>query len=286
MRGRVSTANLLAKGSPMSSASVEFPPHSAGLNSAAEIGKRVANGTISWIGPALLVTARTALLLLCQGLLALILFVRHHSVPWREAGDWWAVYGTLVDIGCLIGMRHFTRREGIRLRDLFGPIRMRWGRDVWLGLGFFLLIFPFFLAGSYAARLLLFGATDATVNAHLLRLHALPLWATIYSLSIWWMIWSPTEEMTYQAYALPRFEALSGRTWIAFLIVGFWWAAQHCALPFVPEWKFILFRFLAFLPGVLVAMLVYLRSGRRLAPLIVAHWPMDIAAASITALWS
>jgi hypothetical protein len=38
------------------------------------------------------------------------------------------------------------------------------------------------------------------------------------------MIWSPTEEMTYQAYALPRIQALSRRAWVAVVVVGFWWA--------------------------------------------------------------
>jgi membrane protease YdiL (CAAX protease family) len=98
------------------------------------------------------------------------------------------------------------------------------------------------------------------------------------------MIWSPTEETTYQAYVLPRLQALTGRNWIAFSIVGVCWAAQHCALPFVPDWRYILFRFLAFLPGVLVMMLVYLRT-RRLAPLIIAHWPMDIVASIMTTIY-
>jgi hypothetical protein len=31
------------------------------------------------------------------------------------------------------------------------------------------------------------------------------------------------EEITYQAYALPRIQALSGRTWVAIAVVGFWW---------------------------------------------------------------
>jgi hypothetical protein len=45
----------------------------------------------------------------------------------------------------------------------------------------------------------------------------------------------------------------------------------------------VLFRFLAFLPGVLAAMTIYWRT-RRLAPLIVAHWPMDIVGALMTNL--
>ena len=112
----------------------------------------------------------------------------------------------------------------------------------------------------------------------------MPLWATVYGVTVWWMIQAPTEELTYRGYVLPRLEALTGRTWVAFLIVGFWWTAQHCMFPFIPDWKYLMFRFLDFLPGVVVMMLFYLRT-RRLAPFIVAHWPMDIAAAVMTAVW-
>ncbi len=256
----------------------------AQLNSLASIKARAATGRIPWAGPLLLVSARSLLLIVSQAVVALILLAMHRHAPWRAAGDWWNVYGTLVDIGCLFGLRYFTRREGIRLRDLLGPMRLRYGRDVFLGLGYFVLVFPFFIGGSYVARKLLYGSSHQDPTSYLVHGHGLPVWAIVYSLTVWWLIWSPTEEATYQAYALPRLQALTGRTWIAFLLVGFFWAAQHCALPFIPDWRYVAFRFLAFLPGVLVFMLIYLRT-RRLAPLIVAHWPMDITAALMTAIY-
>jgi membrane protease YdiL (CAAX protease family) len=98
---------------------------------------------------------------------------------------------------------------------------------------------------------------------------------------VWWVISSTSEEITFQGYALPRLEALTGRTWIAALVVGLLWAAQHSVLPFVADWRYLFFRLLAFIPGVLVLMLIYLRT-RRLAPLIVAHWSMDILGAIMT----
>jgi len=254
------------------------------VNARSQIEKRVAAGRIPWIGPLLLVTARSILLVVFQGLMALLFIALHRASPWRAAGDWWAVYGTLVDIGCLIGLKYYTKREGIRLRDLLGPIRMRRGHDLFLGLGFYLLAFPFFIGASYFARILLYGPTDNSLFRYVLHMQPLPIWATAYSLTLWWMIWSPTEEATYNAYALPRLQALTGRTWVAFILVGFWWTAQHCAIPFILDGRFLLYRFLAFLPGVLVLMLIYLRT-RRLAPLIIAHWPMDIAGAVITSIF-
>lgn len=250
-------------------------------NSLALIRSRAVAGQLTWTGPLLLVVARSFLLVASQSLVALILLVRHHPAPWREAGYWWTVYGTLVDIGCLLGLRHLTRREGIRLRDLLGPVNLRRGHDVLLGIGYFALIFPLFLIGGYTAQRLLYGPSGQNPGMYIFQPHIMPLWAVVYSLSLWWMIWSPTEEATYQAYVLPRLTALTGRTWIAFAIVAFWWAAQHSALPFVLDARFLLFRFLGFLPGALGLMLLYWRT-RRLAPLIVAHWPMDIAGALMT----
>jgi len=52
-------------------------------------------------------------------------------------------------------------------------------------------------------------------------------------------------------------------------------------LVFTPEWRNFVWRFLAFTPGVLVMTLIYLRI-RRLGPVILAHWAMDIIATFMT----
>ncbi len=251
-------------------------------NSLASIQDRVATGRIAWAGPLILVALRPALFLVVQGLLALTYDVFHRAGAWHEAGRWWNVYGTVVDIGCLIGLRIATRREGIRLRDLVGPVRLRFGRDVFVGLALFALIFPCFIGGSLLAQIALYGSLDSARAAYLTQLHALPMWAFVYSVTLWWMISSPTEEAIYQGYALPRLRALTGRTWVAMVLVGLLWAAQHSLLPFVPDGKYLLFRLLQFIPGVFAMMLVYLRM-RRLGPLIFAHWCMDILGAMMTA---
>lgn len=245
-------------------------------NSVAAIRTRVAAGRVTWTGPLLLTIGRGFFWMAALSLVAIVFLLRHHPRPWHEACYWWSVCFTLGDLTCLALMRHFTRREGICMRDLVGPIRLRYGRDVFLGLGYYLIAFPFFLAAGYLTQRLFYGS-GAAPNSFLLHSNALPLWAFVYSITIYWVIQSATEEMTYQGFSLPRLEALSGRTWIAFSIVAFWFTAQHCALGFVPDWRANVCRFLAMLPGVVVVMLIYVRT-RRLAPLIVAHWLIDIGA--------
>ena len=252
-------------------------------NAPSELQERMAAGRIPWIGPLLLVSARSVLWLTLQSLLALVLYALRHPNPMQTAGQWWMLYGTLSDLCCLLGMRYFTRRENIRLRDLIGPIRMRWGHDLFFGLGLLVLSFPLLIAGGHLAAWVSYGSMAQVPLEFVWQRHTLPLWATVYSLTVWWVIQSATEEMTYQGYALVRLEALTGRTWIAFSIVGFWWALQHCMIPFIPDWRYLAYRFVMMLPVLIMMMLVYLRI-RRLSPLILAHWPMDLTAAIMTGI--
>jgi hypothetical protein len=184
-----------------------------------------------------------------------------------------------VDIGCLALMTWLTRAEGIRLRDLLGRIRLRWGRDIFIGIGC-LLVFPFFMAGASFGSKLVYGSTQPNLYPGLLAVRSLPIWATVYSLSAWWLVWSPTEQMTYQAYVLPASWRCLGVSGSPFR----WWLSVDAPtqlFPLILDWHYIAWRFLAFLPGVVVFTLIYLLT-RRLPPLIVAHWPMDIFAVLLT----
>jgi len=250
-------------------------------NSKSALVRRVMSGHLTWAGPLMLLTGRSVLVIAAQAFVVFLYWLRLHTWSWKAGAPWWSVYGTLVDIGCLGLMAVYTRKEGIRIRDLIGRPRLRRGRDILLGLGCFLLVFPFFGCAAPVASRLVYGSFQPQLYPGLLAGRALPFWAIVYSLSAWWLLWSPTEEMAYQGYVLPRIEALARSRWIAISIVGFWWALQHSFLPLILDWKYVVWRFLAFLPGVVVFMLIYLKL-RRLPPLILAHWPMDILATLIT----
>jgi uncharacterized protein len=265
---------------PVQSA-VAAPAKVEDANSKSALTRRASLGQLTWSGPLLLVAGRSALVLAAQAVVACGLWLRSRSWSWDAAAKWWTVYGTLADVGCLALMVVFTRKEGIRLRDLIGPVRLRWGRDLFLGAGIFLLVFPFFILLAPVVTRLLYGATPLPAFSGLAAGRVLPLWAVVYSFSIWLLIWSPTEEITYQGYALPRLEVLFGSRWKAVALVSFWWAIQHPFLPFILDWKYFAWRFLMFLPSMVVMTLLYLKV-RRLPPFILAHWPMDTIALFMT----
>jgi membrane protease YdiL (CAAX protease family) len=254
-------------------------------NSPAEIQRRLAAGRLGWAGPLLLLVGRTLLCVLAQAITAGVLWLRGSAAPWSAAAAWWTVWGTLADLGCLAGLWWLTRREGLPLAALFSFNRRRLGRDALLGLAVIALVFPIaMVGGTMLASWLVYGTTQAPTYAGELMGRALPAWGVVYSLAVWWVIWSPTEELTYNGYALPRLEALTRSPWLAVGAVALLWAAQHAAIPFLFDVQYLAWRTLAFLPLTLALTAVY-RWTRRLPPLILAHWTMDILGAVMTLAW-
>lgn len=240
-------------------------------NSKAKLQERLQAGRITWAGPIILVFARLIFAVLAQALVSGLFMLKGHPTPWQAAAPWWPVYGTLIDIGSLVLLARLARKEGIRLIDLISFQRQRLGRDLLLGMGLGVLMVTLLIVGGIIFGPLIYGASPAPIP-----FSPLPLWGALYALLVWPIIWAIAEEMTYQGYALPRLEVLSGHSWVAIIIVGFGWALQHSALPLMPDLRWALFRFASALP-IAVFLIFYLRT-RRLFPFIIAHWAANFLA--------
>ena len=145
-----------------------------GPNSRQALLRRRDAGTLTWRGPALMLFARSACAIGAQALVAAIMTVRSSASPWRDAEPWLPVYGTLIDLGCLLLLGWLTRREGIHLLDLAGFQRARLSRDVLLGLAVIPASLVFIFGGLYTTGWLLYGSlTPPYLFAP--RLHAVDL---------------------------------------------------------------------------------------------------------------
>lgn len=235
----------------------------------------LAEGRMPRFGPMLMLFARSAFILLAQGITFLILMLFHVQNPAVEVRNWWSVYGTLVDIGCLGLLIWLTRREGIHLFDLVGIVKSRLKTEVPLGLGIFMAVFPVAVfGGGMLAMQIVYGSLHPVFPENT-YIRTLPLLAVLYSRILWWPLWSATEELTYNGYALPRLIALTRSTWLSVVIVSFFFSIQHSFLM-LAGFRYGLYMFLTFIPLTIVMELIYLRI-RRLPPIIVAHWLMDFS---------
>ena len=223
----------------------------------------------------MILLVRPVLALPAQGITLLIFILARIPSPAVTVRNWWTVYGTLVDLGCLALLVWLVKREGIRLLDLVGFDKSKLKTDLLVGLGIFVFVFPLTVfGGGMLASLLAYGSLQAELPQGAF-IRTLPLLAVWYSRLLWWPLWSFTEELTFQGYALPRLKALTGNTWLPVALVSFCWAIQHSFLPWI-NLQHAVYLFLTFLPLTIALPLIYLRV-RRLTPLIIGHWLMGLA---------
>ncbi len=238
------------------------------VNSTVDIQDRVHSGKVTWLGPMMMLISRSLLAVICQVLVYAVFFSGRMN-GWDEAGEWWRIYGTLIDLGGIILVVWLTQKEGIRLFDLGSYRREGWGRDVLSGLG---LCIPLLLAFAVPTVVLeiIFYKGRAPVPGT-----GLPVFGSLYALVIWPVIWAFTEDNVYFGYCLPRIEVLTDNKWLAVIIVSVFTAAQHVFLPLRFEWQWFISHFLGYIIGSVVTCLLYLRL-RRLLPIHIAHWGLNL----------
>ncbi len=99
-------------------------------------------------------SARLAFAIAAQATVAFVFLIRGKAKPWLLAAPWWTVYGTLIDIGCLLALTYLMRQEGGRLLDLVGVQATRFRRDLLMGLAYAAGILPFGILGGFIASAL------------------------------------------------------------------------------------------------------------------------------------
>ena len=243
------------------------------------------NITVGIIKPStllFLLIVRSILCFLGQAITALVFLLNSDPTPWSSSIPYWNVFGTFADLFCLVILHYLLKKEGYQIWDLLKLPQKPILRDLLLGIGLFLLIFPTVIMGiTLLANFLIYGMLQPDLGEGMLIGRQLPLWATIHSLLIWWLIWSPTESTFYNGYLFPRLEVLTGKTWKAILLVGFFWTLQHIFFPFIPDGKYLVWRFIQFI-GIGFLMPWLFSRIRRLRPLIITHWLMDIMSVLLT----
>jgi hypothetical protein len=232
--------------------------------------------SLKW--PILLVFTRFILASALQLLIAALYLSAGNPNPIEAAGHWFTVYGTLIDMGCLVLIMSLIKNENRTLVDLVNIRDQSVSKTALTSIGYIILFLPMSVAGMSLSSLLLFGTPVPQQT-----MGGLPMWGAVYSITIWPIIWALSEQITYQGYALPRIISIVGEKWIGIAIVTFGWAFQHAALPLSLDWRYTIMRVISFIPVAIVMTILYIRS-RRLLPFIIAHWVMDLSAAIASVL--
>ena len=248
-------------------------------NSVASIKNLYSASRLSWWPVILFLPARLIFAFTSQALTAGLFALRGSTNAWQDATAWWPVYSTITDVLCLVILVWLLRRENLKVIDLVGAK----GKDiikqlVWTP-AYLLAVAPTSLLASIITQ-----AYYGTALPPMIAVVNLPPVGELYSLIIWPIIWVITEELVYLGYLLPRMEVLSGKTWIAILVVIFFWGIQHLAMPFMLDEKYLISRVLAAIAAISSFPIVFVLWRRRLIPLIGVHYIADLATAFLIRL--
>lgn len=223
--------------------------------------------------PYSLLVSRLLLFALFQFFIALVFKLSGHHDAWHEAEGWWPFSALFTNLLSIVFLVRIHKREGKGYAEVFRFIRLGWKKDFAIFMGLFVLSGPVsLLPGTWLGGLLWDSAETST---HLL-FRPIPLWAVIASFGFPLTI-AFAELPTYFGTVMPRLERSMKNGWWAMAISALFLALQHVTLPLIFDLRFILWRFLMFLPfAFFVGICIKIRP-RLLPYFMVAHGLMDMA---------
>jgi hypothetical protein len=224
--------------------------------------------------PWLMLVSRSALFLSFQALFAVLFALAGNSSAWLESARWWpfvAIFTNLVSIVFLIVL---FRKEGKQFFQLLRFSRETVKKDLLWLLGLTVIGGPIMALPMNIVGKAIFGDPMIPTN---MMFRPLPTWAFILAF-LFPLTIAFAELPTYFVYVMPRLAAQLKNGWTAWLIAALILGAQHIFLPFIPDWRFILWRLLMYIPFALFAGLVIKLRPTMLPYYLIIHALVDISA--------
>ncbi|WP_157754730.1 CPBP family intramembrane glutamic endopeptidase [Nigerium massiliense] len=181
----------------------------------------------------------------------------------------------VVDIVTIAVVAALLRRAGFSLRDLLPRFTLA---DLGWGLLFSVILVVGFAASNFLANLIVYhGPPPRDTSAP-----SVPLWLGWLSLIVMPATIALAEELLYRGYGQHLLTLRWGR-WAAWLVVAFLFGIQHIALAPVSVGFAASRFFTTFFAGLIFGALLWWR--RRLWPLVIAHWVLDVLGLGLPSLF-
>lgn len=104
----------------------------------------------------------------------------------------------------------------------------------------------------------------------------IPIWIAIINMILLPITIVFAELPLYYGYSFNKIKESTGNKLIAMSYIAFFYALQHSFIPLLFDWKYMLFRFLSFLPLLIVLGIMY-NKKKALTPLMIGHGFLDLA---------
>jgi hypothetical protein len=192
------------------------------------------------ITPALLLLgSRLVLFLVFQAMIALWIS------SWERSENYWLLTATLTNMVSIALLIVLFRREGNNYFRIFSFNRASLKKDLLIFAGLALLSIPLVMLPGHFLSMVIWGDPDVPTG---MMFGPVEEWLVCLLIVAFPITIAMSELATYFRYIMPKLALRFKREWLAVLLPVLFLSIQHCTLPFVPDFSFILYRALAFLP--------------------------------------
>lgn len=197
--------------------------------------------------------SRLILFLFFQILIALF------ASSWVISEKYWILTATLTNIISIIFLFLLFRREGINYFNIFRFKRSEFKKDILVFTGLALISVPVVVFPGYFISVLIWG--DPTVPTDMM-FGPIENWLVYILLIAFPLTIAFAELATYFGYIMPRLRKQMKSKWTAILLPVLFLSIQHCTLPFIPDFNFIIYRALVFIPfAIVIGVSIYYRPS-------------------------
>ena len=185
-----------------------------------------------------------------------------------ELGRWWPIICIVCNIITIFILVIVCRYEEIKYIDL---LNYKKGQSSFKYVFAITIIMLMVGVGSMVSGgIIIYGAMPTS------SIQPLPVWVAVINVILLPLTIVFAEIPLYFGYSFKRIEEQSKNKLFAAIYVIFFYALQHSFIPLLWDWKHILFRFISFIPLLIVLSIIYIRR-RNLIPLMIGHGVMDLA---------
>ena len=187
-----------------------------------------------------------------------------------QIGHWWSIIAVIVNIFTILLLVYATRKNGQTFWQL---INYRKGQTSWKAIVLVsLMVLVVGMAGMYMAGFLCYGNM---LYAPPVIIAPIVKWAAIVNIMLLPISTTFAEDGLYLGCGTNQIK----NKYIAIFVPAFFYALQHCFIPTLLDGRYIIYRFLSFLPLTIILCWYYYEK-RNPVPIMIGHALIDLATAA------
>ncbi len=200
----------------------------------------------------------------------LLIFIIGSAVTGKsldEISNWWSVLASAVNLLTILLLVLITRKQGGNYWKLINYEKGKTTPKQVIAM--VLLIVVLGMGGMFLAGFLCYGVIPYAAP---MLIAPIPLWLAIINIPLLPISTAFAEDGLYLGCGVNQIQ----NKYAAVLLPAFFFALQHSFIPLLPDGRYILYRFLSFLPLTILLCWHY-RRHRNPLPIMIGHAVIDLA---------